>query len=171
MSFIRPEAAQWLHRWRETLAGAAAASLGVYWTVTDNGALTIIGTVLTIGGALLVFAGVQRARFRRGAGGAGMVQVDEGQLTYFGPVEGGSAAVSDVMRLDLDPKHGSAGSWIVFHRGGDPLTIPVNATGAEALFDVFASLPGIETGDLLAKLNAEPGQQVVIWERAPKRLH
>ena len=137
MSFIRPEAAQWLHRWRETLAGAAAASLGAYWTVTDNGALTIIGTVLTIGGAL----------------------------------EGGSAAVSDVMRLDLDPKYGAAGSWIVFHRGGDPLTIPVNATGAEALFDVFASLPGIETGDLLAKLNAEPGQQVVIWERAPKRLH
>ena len=67
MSFIRPEAAQWLHRWRETLAGAAAAGLGVYWTVADNGALTIIGTVLTIGGALLFFAGVQRARFRRGA--------------------------------------------------------------------------------------------------------
>ena len=171
MSFIRPEAARWLHRWRETLAGGAAACLGAYGTVTETGALTIIGTVLTIGGALLFFAGVQRARFRRGAGGAGMVQVDEGQLTYFGPIEGGSAAVSDVMRLDLDPRDGKAGSWIVFHRGGDSLTIPVNATGAEALFDVFASLPGIETGDLLAKLNAEPGQQVVIWEREPKRLH
>ncbi|MDU8946073.1 hypothetical protein [Ovoidimarina sediminis] len=171
MSFIRPEAAQWLHRWRETLAGAAAAGLGAYWTVTDNGALTIIGTGLTIGGALLVFAGVQRARFRRGGGGSGMVQVDEGQLTYFGPHDGGIAAISEVTRLDLDPRHGGEGAWIVFHRGGNPLTIPVNAAGADALFDVFAALPGIETGDLLAKLNATPAQQIVIWEREPKRLH
>ena len=84
---------------------------------------------------------------------------------------GGIAAISEVTRLDLDPRHGGEGAWIVFHRGGNPLTIPVDAAGADALFDVFAALPGIGTGDLLAKLNAAPAHQIVIWEREPKRLH
>ncbi len=171
MSFIRPEVAQRLNRWRESLAGGASACLGAYWMVTDTGALRIIGTVLAIGGALLFFAGVQRARFRRGAGGPGHVLVDEGQLTYFGPFEGGSAAVVDLTRLDLDPAGGAEGAWVVHHHGGEPLSIPVNASGAEALFDVFAGLPGIETGALLAQLNAEPTERIVIWERDPKRLH
>ncbi len=171
MSFVRPEVVQGLNRWRESLAGGASACLGAFWMVTETGALQIIGTVLAVGGALLFFAGVQRARFRRGAGGPGHVHVDEGQLTYFGPFEGGSAAVSDLIRLDLDPSDGGEGAWVVHHNGGEPLSIPVNASGAEALFDVFASLPGIETGELLARLNAEPAERIVIWERDPKRLH
>ena len=50
-----------------------------------------------------------------------------------------------------------------------PLAIPVNAEGHEALFDVFASLPGLRTERMLAELRKAGAHQVVIWERIPSR--
>ena len=168
MSFVRPEAAQKLLRWREAISGAAATLLGSYWMVTQTGALRIIGTVLCVGGALLVFAGIQRARFRRGADGAGVVQVDEGQLTYFGPIEGGALAVEDITRLDLVPARFGDKSWMLWHRNGPPLTIPANAAGADALFDVFATLPGLKTQDILKALNTGQTAPVTLWDASPR---
>ena len=177
MGFIRPEVAQGLNRWREALAGTAAAALGGYWMVYEAGALWIIGTVLAVGGALLVVAGIQRARFRRGGGGPGVVQVDEGQLAYFGPFDGGVVAVADLRRIELGTGDTGTPTWVLSHDGGDPLSVPVDAVGADALFDVFASLPGLDTGRMLAGLGDPPDAFRTIWERgatvipAPRRLH
>jgi hypothetical protein len=171
MSFIRPEIAQKLNRWREALAGAGSAALGIVWITTESGALAIIGTVLTIGGALLIFAGIQRARFRQGSGGPGLVQLDEGQLTYFGPFEGGSIPVETLTMLELDPSQEPAAHWILSHSVGETLNIPVNAEGAEALFDVFAALPGIDTKNMLDRLQDQPDEKIVIWQKDRPALH
>ena len=60
---------------------------------------------------------------------------------------------------------------IAWHDAGPPLSIPVNAEGAEALFDVFASLPGMATSGMIAELRSRPREPVMIWERDPLRLH
>ena len=39
---------------------------------------------------------------------------------------------------------------------GQALLIPVDATGADKLFDAFASLPGMNTLALVAALDAKP---------------
>ncbi len=171
MSFIRPEAAQTLSKWREALAGSAAAGFGAFWMVTEDGARLLIGIVLAMGGALLIFAGIQRARFRTGSGGPGLVQVDEGLLTYFGPLDGGSLHVEDLYRLDLDGSSAPSASWVLSHQAGDDLHIPVNAEGADALFDVFAALPGIQTEAMLGKLRSNPRIRLTIWEKPRPRLH
>ncbi len=171
MSFIRPEVAQKLNRWREALAGFAAAAFGSYWMVTEDGARLLIGVVLTVGGALLIFAGIQRARFRLGSGGPGLVQLDEGLLTYFGPLDGGSLHIEDLLRLDLDGTSKPDASWVLSHQAGDDLHIPVNAEGSDALFDVFAALPGIQTEAMLTKLKSNPDARVTIWEKPRPRLH
>ena len=44
--------------------------------------------------------------------------------------------------------------------------IPIDADGADALFDAFASLPGLKTERMLAQLHDAPTTPVVIWERA-----
>ena len=169
MSFIRPEILDRARRWRESLAGAAAAACGAWLGLTGTGAAAVVGTVLVLGGALLVFAGVQRARFRRGGQGAGVVGLDEGRLTYFGPVEGGVVAVEDLAHVDLvSAGSGSAGlvsSWVLESPGAAPLVIPVDAAGAEVLFDVFASLPGIDTGAMLRAVDAAHRGRVTIWSR------
>jgi hypothetical protein len=171
MSFIRPGLARKLNRWRETLAGLAAASLGFVWFSNATGPLWLIGTVLMVGGALMAVAGVQRARFRRGTDGPGLVQVIEGQVTYFGPDEGGSVALDDLITVELEPQGEPSARWVVTGRLGEALTIPVDATGADALFDVFASLPGLRTEAMLSKLEKNPADRVVVWQREATPAH
>jgi hypothetical protein len=44
--------------------------------------------------------------------------------------------------------------------------IPLGAEGAEALFDVFAALPGMRTERMLAEMRRDAPGHVVIWHRA-----
>ena len=164
MPLIRPEASAALYRWREVLIGAGAVVLGLYWVFFTYGLLPWIGGVLGLAGLGLIAAGFQRARFRGAAGGPGIVQVDEGRVAYFGPLTGGVVALSEMSALALDPTAKPA-HWVLAQPGQPDLYIPLNAEGAEALFDVFASLPGIRTEWMLAQMRGWARQPVTIWER------
>lgn len=168
MTFIRPEAKAALWRWREVLAGLAVAALGLLWATGPRGLLGLVGWVLVAAGVVLVVTGVQRLRFRRTESGPGLVEVDEGKITYFGPLSGGSVAARDLERITLDPT-GRPPHWILTEPGHPPLQIPVNAEGSDQLFDAFAALPGLRTERMLAELNRGAAMPVVIWERTPSR--
>ena len=119
---------------------------------------------LAIGGVLLLIAGYQRARFRRAGVGPGIVSLDEGRLSYFGPDTGGVIAVSDLASVDLvTGKLGSA--WTLGDEAGATVVIPTNAAGAEVLFDVFGALPGLQTADVLRALDAAKPGRAMIWAR------
>lgn len=168
MSFLRPEARAAIWRWRETLIGGGLILLGIWWVLGPGRLLTIPGIAAMAAGMAAVWIGVQRARFRGPGDGAGAVQVDEGQITYFGPLTGGAVALRELERLSLDatlhPAH-----WRLDQPGHPSLLIPVNAAGSEALFDAFAALPGLQTERMLAELRSGRAQAVVIWERSPLR--
>lgn len=171
MTFIRPEVRQMFWRWREVLIGGGIASLGLYWAVSSRGLLAMLGTVLVVGGAILIFAGLQRTRFRIGRGGPGVVQVDERQVTYFGPLNGGSVSIDALASVELEPRSKPDAEWILTELRGQPLHIPVTAENAESLFDVFASLSGIRTENMLTQLRASPEERVTIWDVGQRRLH
>ena len=169
MSFIRPEVRAALYRWRETLAGVAVVLVGLSWITGPGGLLGWLGWAMIPLGAVLIFIGIQRGRFRNSEQGPGVVNVDEGQITYFGPLTGGTVALRELQRLSLDrqmfPAH-----WRLEPRDDEaPLLIPVNAAGSEALFDAFAALPGLRTERMLFELRKTRHDAVVIWERAPLR--
>lgn len=168
---IRPELREFSARWREALIGAAVLVLGLYWALTGLGILAWLGWLLVIVAPVLIFAGVQRGRFRSGSGGPGVVTVDEGQVAYFGPLTGGMVALSEISRLSLDSaSHPPV--WVLQQLGQPDLAIPLTAQGADALFDVFAALPGIRTDHMLEQMRTGGGaHRVVIWERPPRRLH
>jgi hypothetical protein len=168
MTFFRPEAKAAVWRWREVLFGVLVIVLGV-WFVTGPGFLLAVpGYALVAAGGALMWIGVQRGRFRGKGDGAGAVQVDEGQVSYFGPLTGGSVALRELQSLTLDgtlfPPH-----WRLNQEGSPALLIPVNAAGSEALFDAFATLPGLKTERMLSTLKANPHQAVVIWQRGRLR--
>lgn len=176
MEFIRPELRAQIMRWREVLIGLFVLVLGVWWASSGLGSLGILGWVSLVAGGGLIAAGVQRARFRTGRGGPGVVSVDEGQLSYFGPLEGGVIAVEDLRHLELEPNARPGPHWVLTDHKGVHLHIPTTAEGAEGLFDVFASLPGIRTEAMLAKLSHAPDRRVTIWQRGDaaqdrRRLH
>lgn len=167
MSFIRPEVRASLARWREVIAGGVTLALGLQLALTSYGALFLIGTALALAGAALVVAGVQRARFRSGGGGAGVVDLDERRITYFGPFGGGAVSVDDLVEIGVDPSR----SWLIRDANGTHLMIPMNAEGADALFDAFAAVPGLTPARLVEAVRSTPRQYTTIWAKPQGRLH
>ncbi|MHA7851745.1 hypothetical protein [Roseovarius sp.] len=170
MSFVRPEATAALWRWREVLAGGAVLAVGLWWAFGTVGLLHWLGYVIAAAGAVLVAAGVQRGRFRSGQDGPGVVTVVEGQIAYFGPLTGGMVALGELSQVSLDPT-GRPQHWILSQPGQPDLAIPLTASGADALFDAFATLPGIRTEHMLAQMKRHGNAPVIIWQKSYPRLH
>jgi hypothetical protein len=167
MSFVRPEVTAALQRWREALLGLALAVLGAWWALGFRGLLPYVGFFLVGVGGLLILVGLQRARFRIPGKGPGIVRVIEDQVTYFGPLTGGTIALSDLTRLSIDTS-GKPAHWVLAQDEQPDLHIPVTADGAEALFDAFARLPGLRTEQMLTQMKSHGGTPNVIWEKSRK---
>lgn len=165
MSLIRPEAQAVIWRWREALLGICVLLLALWWGLTSFGLRRWVAAALMVAGGLLVVAGLQRGRFRLGNSGAGVVQVIEGQLAYFGPQAGGAVALSELAMVSLDNRHRPS-RWVLCQPGVEDLEIPVNATGGEALFDAFAALPEFQVDVMLQQLRHPSDGTVVIWRSA-----
>ena len=169
MTFFRPEATAALWRWREVLIGVALAVLALWWLAGPGGLLGFVAPAVLVAAGALIMIGLQRGRFRGAGGGLGTVQVDEGQVTYFGPLTGGTVALREMSRLILDGAQRPA-HWRLEQLDHAPVMIPVNADGADFLFDAFASLPGLKTENMLVQLRDAPTKPVLIWEREAPTL-
>ena len=173
---IRPAASAALKRWQEALIGAAVCALGLYWALfTGGGLLHWIGYVVLAIGVALTVAGVQRGRFRTGDDGPGVVQVIERRVSYFGPLSGGIVDLDALKALSLDPTS-EPPCWLLQVPQQKVLAIPLTARGADQLFDVFSTLPGIRTEHMLRQMQERAGHIVVIWRAesvraAARRLH
>lgn len=163
--FIRPELRAALWRWRDILAGVALMAVGLWAALGPGGLLGIIGWVVVVAGLSLVTTGFQRWRFRAPRDGPGTVDVDEGQVTYFGPLTGGAVALREMTELALI-RSGQTPHWRLT-AGGEQVFIPVDADGADALFDAFTTLPGLKVQRMLAALEDGSDTDAVIWRRAP----
>jgi len=168
--FLRPAARATLWRWRDVIGAVIVILLGLWWLGVAHGAVRWLGYVTILLGAVWAFAGVQRARFRQDGGGPGIVSIIERKLAYFGPLTGGTFDLDDITALVLDPTS-KPPHWIITGPNLQTLEIPVNAAGSEALFDAFASLPGIRTQKLLDALERTPDARIVIWQRSAHLLH
>lgn len=165
--FIRPEVRAAFLRWRECIAALLLLTLSI-WFWQAGGPLRWIAPVAVLAALALGWIGLQRARFRGSGAGLGSVQVVEGQITYFGPETGGMVAVGELERLILDGAQAPA-HWHLHQPGLPELVIPVDAHGADSLFDAFSSLPGLKTERMLSAMHDMQDQAVVIWERNPMR--
>ncbi|MEN8841072.1 MAG: hypothetical protein ABF254_11025 [Octadecabacter sp.] len=156
---IRPEVRVGLWRWREVIAALALAAVGLWWGFASFGIVQWLGWALAALGAGLAIPAGQKVRFRPNSDGAGVVTLDERRVTYLGPLDGGVADLDLMVQLDITP----APAWRIINRGGEHLDIPTDALGVEALFDVFATLPGMKTEYMLSLLNTPRTARMTIW--------
>ena len=154
MSFIRPELLTTAHRWREVIAGAALGAFGL-WTATRGGwVLVPLGLALLALGTAWAFTALRRLRFQQDGEAPGIVRVTEAQIAYYGPRVGGFVGLPDLAEIRLLTLRGRR-IWKLKQGDGQLLHIPVESDGAEALFDAFATLPGIDMAALVAALGTD----------------
>lgn len=164
---IRPEIQQAAWRARELLAGAMLIVLGLWASLGSFGLLRWIGVALVVIGLATAFTGVQRLRLRPNGPGLGAIETDEGKLTYWGPLNGGTVDIDDLIELAIDTGNRPI-TWVLSDQQGTTLYIPTTATGHDALLDWLSSLPGLSTArlaNLLAQARATPPERRVVWTR------
>jgi len=163
--FLRPEAVRTLTRWQGVLISAGVIAVGLMVALGSYGITFWLGCAIALGGAIALVAAAQRMRFAAETGGPGVVQIDEGAIGYFGPLGGGVIARSEMTALSLD-RTGKPAHWALSQPDQDDVMIPLTAAGADALFDVFAALPGMKTERMLAEMRRSDAGHTVLWRRA-----
>jgi hypothetical protein len=163
-----------LRPWREVLAALAATAFGL-WVAAQGGLILIPAGMAIAGlGAAWAIAARRRMRFHTEIAAPGVVEVIEGQVSYMGPVVGGAVALDDLVDLRLISLRGRR-LWRLRQADGQAILIPVDAAGADSLFDAFVSLPGMDSAALVAALHPEGRAEgtalavdpapVVVWRR------
>lgn len=163
MSFIRPEVAARLVRWREALFAVVVVAFGCWLMALGGYLLVPLGAVLGATGLAWLVVALRRRRFARAIEAPGVVEVDEGQIGYLGPTFGGYIALRELAEIRMIDVQGR-GHWRLRQADGQILLIPVSAAGADLLYDAFAALPGIDMGVLSRAVDARAGTQV-LWRR------
>ncbi|MBD3765117.1 MAG: hypothetical protein IE927_10410 [Rhodobacterales bacterium] len=162
MPLIRPAARAALLAWREVAAAAGLAALGLWIAARGGWLLTPLGLAVAALAAGWAVTALRRMRFAGPAQAPGVVDLDEGQIGYLSPDLGGYVALADLVELRALTLNGRR-MWRLRQADGQALLIPMQAAGAEALFDAFASLPGLDGAALVAARQGD--RDGVIWRR------
>lgn len=168
---IRPEALARLSQWREAGFAAALVALGLWCLWLGGWVFWPLGLALLALGLPLGVISLRKRRFARATQGhdAGLIELDEAQLGWFGPSGGGFVSLDELVELRLIAR-GSQRFWRLKQADGQALLVPVATEGSEALFDAFTALPGMNSGALVAALKAAPSPDdslgPIIWRRA-----
>lgn len=169
MSFLRPPVRQFLVRWGETGFALFGMAFGLWVASYGSWVMVVLGALILFLTGEWAWMAWRRARFAQPLASPGLVELDEGAIRYLAPrggVLGGTVALRDLMLIRLITVSGGR-LWQLKQADGQMLLIPVDAKGAEALFDAFASLPGIDMGALLSALEDRSGPGLrVLWKRA-----
>ncbi len=173
---IRPEVLAYLRRAHEMILAVAMVSFGL-WLIWLGGYLLMpAGAAVAALGLSWAVLALRRLRFAQGSDAPGVVEVDEGQVGYLGPTAGGYVSLPELVEIRLLTLRGRR-MWRLKQADGQAVLIPVDAAGAERLFDAFSSLPGMDSGALVQALSPAPqasGQTLpaqqtpeikVIWRR------
>lgn len=171
MSFFRPEIVEAVTSRREVIAAAMVVALGLWLLAAGNGyVVPILGLVLMVFGLGWEAEALRRRRFAQDGEAPGIVRVTEAQIGYLGPRVGGFVGLPELAELRLLTMRGRR-IWKLRQSNGETLHIPVEAQGAEALFDAFMALPDMDSAALVAALgSAAPTDSKVVALDGADRL-
>ena len=145
---IRPEITETALRYREALGAGVVVLVGLWLMSLGGYVLVPLGAIVAAIGAILTLTAFRRARFAQTVAAPGVVELDERQVSYLAPELGGFISLDELVEIRLLSMRGRR-MWRLKQSDGQALLIPVDAEGAQKLFDVFTSLPGMDTAELV----------------------
>lgn len=169
--FIRPKLRRILWHWREVIVTFAITALFGWWALASFGVMFWIWLTAMAIAAGFSLAAIQRARFAQDGAGVGVVEVDEGVVSYLTAHMGAQVEIAALSAVMLVPQGKKKATWLLDAPGQMPVQIPLDAHGADQLFDVFVGLDGIETEKMLRQIKQMPDKPVVVWKKRTELLH
>lgn len=188
---IRHDLAARLRPWREVIFAGLTAVFGIWLFFRGGWFFQPLGVGVVTLAAVWALAARRQMRFQRQIAAPGLVEVVEGAIRLYAvPVAadpamaitddaarptasvafGGEIALRDLCEIRMLRLSGRQ-HWRLKAADGQALLIPVDAAGAGALANAFASLPGLDMGRLSAALAPNGPPMQTVWSRsAPTRL-
>lgn len=166
MSFVRSEVARELGRWREMIGALLGVAFGLWLAALGGPAMLVIGGAVALAFLALALIAWRRTRFRLEVSAPGVVEVDEGRISYMGPAMGGTVALNDLVEIEVMEVAGSRRCWRIRQGDGQMLLIPLASAGADRLYDHFATLPGADPRRLMFALDGELSRPRTVWRRS-----
>ena len=174
MSFIRPEAAKTISTWAEPAIYAGLAILcgvkGIGLLANGHG----VGVVLAGIGLFAIFAfygAVTRSAYaqRMREKGPGIVSIQEGRISYLGPLGGAILARDALVSVDIVTNSTAFGAadlhWVLVDEAHQKIAIPGAATDADKLLDALGALPGFDHDALGRAMKAHGNKRIPVWRR------
>jgi len=131
----------------------------------------IVPTILGAMAALAAIAAVERTFIaRRGTReGPGVVLIDEGRISFMGPLDGMVVALDDLRKIEIITAGSPGGQidayWVLKDLSGAVAKIPSAAQNAEVLVDVLGTLPGFDRMAVVVAMAADHPARFAIWQR------
>ncbi len=166
---IRPEVLALFHRYREALGASVVVLAGLWLVVLGGYVLVPLGLLVGGVGLVLTVNALRKARFAQAVSAPGLVELDEAQVGYLAPEIGGFLSLDELIEIRLLVLRGKR-MWRLKQADGQALLIPVDASGAERLFDAFANLPGMDTAVLVDALHPVPPTESTLSLAAETRV-
>ena len=170
MSFIRPEALRSLRKYRGFIFAGMVLIAGLLIVLSSFGTTRLMGGVIAVMGALIGHDAYRRFKFPVGHGGAGVVEVDERQVSYFTAGKGHSISLDSLERIELHRNMHGRTTWVFFGPEG-MLSVPGDAEGTGNLFDALVALPGVNYAQAEAASQGRGPDLFLIWQRNRRKLH
>jgi hypothetical protein len=173
VKFFRPEVSRFLRKWAEPLVMAVVLALGLglylHADATANVTLLVVASIVIVAAVALLFVAVRRVRLHTDKRGFGVVEVEERNITYYGPDTGGAMSLDDLVRIEVVSAR-AAGFvdvtyWQLTDRWGAVLIIPAGAEGSDAMLDSFAALPGLKYDQIITAMAAADDAVFTIWKK------
>jgi hypothetical protein len=170
MSFIRPEALRSLRKYRGFIFAGLVLTTGLMIVFSSFGTTRLAGAVIAVMGALIGHDAYRRFKFPAGQGGAGVVEVDERQVSYLAAGTGRSISLDTLERIELHRNMRGRTTWVFFGPEG-MLSVPGDAEGTGKLFDALLALPGVNYAQAEAASQGRGPDLFLIWQRNRRKLH
>lgn len=145
----RPEVIFFFQRWGESLLWLCLTLLGL-WIASLGGMILIpLGLLFAAASGGWALLALRRARFHHAPEASGLVEIIEGGLRYLHPTMGGEISLAELDELRLITLKGRK-IWQLKDLSGRTILVPIEASGADALFDALGALTGLSTYRLLS---------------------
>jgi hypothetical protein len=171
MSFLRPEVASFVRTWREPLVLALVLVLSLLMALAGTGPARFLGGLGAVAAGLALVPAWFLVRHRPRTGDPGVVEIVERELTYLGPVFGGSLSLDALRRAEIVVGERDLGDgaryWALHPRDGPGLSVPTGASGGEKLAEVLSALPGIDLASLHRALTTRVPGTYLVWKAGP----